>query len=126
MSAPSGTQVQQGWTKSDTVGSSDIPACSLVTKTSGLLVVCGSGDKPQGVTGGEVLTKNLMGSYYAWVPGQRYYVVTTGSPAINEHLKCGASGVAVVETSASTITAFTIGKQDSAVDANGGAFVQAL
>lgn len=85
-----------------------IAANTLVkVDSSGLLVNAGAGDIPlgwvqDGGSSGDYLAVYKLGPISPLVAGG---AITTGN-----YVKCGASGKVVVETSATTPTAFTIGQ----------------
>lgn len=86
--------------------------------SSGLVVNTGAGDLPlgwvqDGVSSGDYVAVYELGPISPLVAGG---AITTG-----DYVKCGASGKVVVETSASTPTAFTIGQAADTTAADGDA-----
>jgi len=96
-------------------------AANLAVKwdtTAGYIVVCGAGDIPIGYTQ-DAIAAGTTGTFWRAGRGNRILVTTTGSPAAGNYLKCGASGILVAESTATTPTEFTVAQASEAADANG-------
>jgi len=94
-----------------------IAANTLVkVNSSGLLVNAGAGDVPLGW----VQDAGVSGDYLAvYEVGPISPLIAGGAITTGDYVKCGASGKVVVEATASTPTAFTIGQAFDTTAADG-------